>query len=110
MLVLALLVGSLFTCLTFVANAARRATTETEGNMHVVKALELLSEYSYSMVETNYFPIEYVEDGNGNLVYAITTTITEVSSPTLHKKVTIDYTWREGGVERHTRYYYVKPE
>ncbi len=110
MLVLALLVGSLFTCLTFVSNAARRATTETEGNMRAIKTLELLSDYSYSMVETNYFPTEYVKDNLGNLVYAITTTITEVSSPTIHKKVTIDYTWCEGGVERHSRYYYVKPD
>ena len=110
MLILAIVVGGLFTCLMFVAGSARRSATETEGNMHAIKALELLSEYPYDMIITNYFPTEYVEDTYGYLIYAITTTITEVHAPTLHKTVTIDYTWREGGVARYTKYYFVKPE
>ena len=109
-LILAIFVGGLFTCLTFVASSARRATTETEGNMRAVKKLELLSEYPYGMVSTNFFPVEYVEDAYGNLVYAITTTVSTVAFPTPHKNVIIDYTWREGKVDRHTRYYFVKPE
>ena len=110
MLMLAIFVGGLFTCLSFVASTARRATTETEGNMRAIKKLELLSEYPYGMVITNFFPVEYVEDVAGNFVYAITTTISTVAVPTPHKKVTIDYTWCEGKVNRHTRYYFVKPE
>ena len=110
MLILGILVGALFTCLTFVGKSARNATNEAEGNMKVVKALELIYDYPYNMITTNYFPTIYLDDSNGELVYAITTTVTEASIPTVHKKITIDYTWREGGIDRHTRYYFVKPE
>jgi len=109
LLVLAIMIAGLFACLSFIAGSAQRATYETEGNMRVVKALELLEQYPYNMVTTDYFPIEYVTD-NGELVYAITTTISEVTSPTIHKKITIDYTWKDGGITRHTRYYSIKPE
>ncbi len=109
LLVLAIMIAGLFACLTFIAGSAQRATYETQGNMRVIKTLELLEQYPYNMVTTNYFPIEYVTD-NGELVYAITTTIVEVSSPTIHKNITIDHTWKDGGIQRHTRYYSIKPE
>jgi len=94
----------------FVASSARRATTETEGNMRAIKKLELLSEYPYGMVTTNFFPVERVEDSEGNLVYEIITTISADTVPTHHKKVTIDYTWCEGAINRQIRYYFIKPE
>ncbi len=109
LLVLAIMIAGLFACLSFIAGSAQRATYETEGNMRVVKTLELIEQYPYNMVTTNYFPIEHVTD-NGELVYAITTTIAEVTSPTIHKNITVDYTWKEGGITRHSRYYSIKPE
>jgi len=109
LLVLAIMIAGLFACLTFIAGSAQRATYETQGNMRVVKTLELLEQYPYNMVTTDYFPIEYVTD-NGELAYAITTTIAEVTSPTIHKNITIDYTWKDGGITRHSRYYSIKPE
>jgi len=110
MLVLAILVSVLYAGLIFVTGTAKRSTNETVGNMRVVKTLELISNYSYDMTSTNYFPVEYITDNNGDLVYAITTTMSEVSSPSVHKNITVDYTWKEGGIQRHTRYYFVKPE
>jgi len=110
MLVLAILVSILYAGLIFVTGTAKRSTNETVGNMRVVKTLELISNYSYDMTSTNYFPVEYITDNNGDLVYAITTTMSEVSSPSVHKNITVDYTWKEGGIQRHTRYYFVKPE
>ena len=109
LLVLAIMITGLFACLSFIAGSAQRATYETEGNMRVVKALELIEQYPYNMVTVGYFPVECVTD-NGDLVYAITTTITEVTSPTIHKNITIDYTWKDGGITRHSRYYSIKPE
>ena len=110
LLVLAILTIGLFTSLSFVSGSAQRAKKETEGNMRVVKIIELINQYPYKMVVTNYFPVEYVTDNSGTLIYALTTTISEVSSPTLHKNIWIDHTWREGDVQKHKRYYYVKPE
>ena len=109
LLILAIMIAVLFACLSFIAGSAQRATYETQGNMRVVKTLELLEQYPYNMVTTEYFPVECVTD-NGNLVYAITTTIAEVTSPTIHKNIIIDYTWKDGGITRHSRYYSVKPE
>ena len=110
LLVLAIMITGLFACLSFVAGTAKRATSETEGNMRAVKTLELVEQYPYNMVITNYFPIQYVTGSNGELVYALTTTITEASSPSIHKNITVDYTWKEGGITRHTRYYSIKTE
>jgi len=109
MLVLAIMISGLFTCLSFISGSARRATYETEGNMRVVKTLELLNQYPYEMITTDYFPIETLT-ANGVLAYAITTTITSVTLPTTHKNITVDYTWKDGGIMRHSRYYYIKPE
>ena len=100
----------LFACLSFVAGSAQRATFETEGNMRVVKVFELIEQYPYSMVTAGYFPIEYITGNDGSLVYAMTTSIVEVTSPTVHKNITVDYTWKEGGIRRHTRYYSIKPQ
>jgi len=110
LLVLTVMIIVLFACLTFIAGSAQRATSETEGNMRVVNVFELIEQYPYNMVTTNYFPTEYITDSDGSLVYAITTTIVEATSPTVHKNITVDYTWKEGGIQRHTRYYSIKPE
>jgi len=110
LLVLTIMIIGLFACLTFIAGSAQRATFETEGNMRVINVFELMEQYSYNMVTTNYFPIEYITGSDGSLVYAMTTSIVEVTSPTVHKNITIDYTWKEGGIQRHTRYFSIKPE
>lgn len=103
------MIAGLFACLSFITGSAQRATCETQGNMRVVKTLELIEQYPYNMVTAGYFPVECVT-ANGDLVYAITTTIAEVTSPTIHKKITIDHTWKDGGIMRHSRYYSIKPE
>jgi len=110
LLVLAILVSGLFLCLTFSAGSAARAKEETAGNMRVIKTIEQIIHYPYEMVTTNYFPVEYVTGNDGSLVYALTTTITEVTLPTIHKNIIIDHTWKEDKVIKQKRYYYIKPK
>ena len=108
MLIFAILTTGFFAILSFSANTARRATNESEGNGNVVNELEKIASYPYINVTASKFSVQYITDVNGDLIYALTTTITEVSSPVYHKNIVIDYTWSDGKVDRHTRYYYVK--
>ena len=110
MLIVVISVSALYSALSFVSKTAKRSTEETEGNMQAIRVLELLSDASYDMTTTNNFPIEYLTDTEGELIYALTTSIYEVTSPDLHKQITLDYTWREGVLYRHTRYYLIKTD
>jgi len=110
MLIVVVSVTTIFTALSFVSSTAKRSSDETVGNMQAVRVLELITDASYDMVTSNNFPVEYVTDTEGELVYALTTSVYEVTSPDLHKQVTVDYTWREGTLQRHTRYHLLKSD
>lgn len=110
MLIVVISVTTIFTALSFVSRTAKRSSDETVGNMQAVRVLELITDASYDMVTSNNFPVEYVTDTEGELVYALTTSVYEVTSPDLHKQVIVDYTWREGTLQRHTRYYILKSD
>ena len=110
MLIVVISVITIFTTLSFVSRSAKRSSDETAGNMHAVRVLELITDSPYDMVTTNNFPVEYLVDTEGELIYALTTSVYEVTSPDLHKQITIDYTWCEGKLQRHTRYHILKSD
>ncbi len=110
MLIIVASVTTIYATLGFVSRTAKRSADEAAGNMQAVRVLELITDAPYNMVTTNNFPIEYEVDASGELVYALTTSVQEVTSPDLHKQVTIDYTWREDTLQRHTRYYILKSD
>ncbi len=110
MLIIVASVTTIYATLGFVSRTAKRSADEAAGNMQAVRVLELITDAPYNMVTTNNFPIEYEVDASGELVYALTTSVQEVTSPDLHKRVTIDYTWREDTLQRHTRYYILKSD
>jgi len=86
---------------------AKRASRETVAEQRAVQRLEELLLTPYEQITNGFFPIEYVTTTQGATValsFAMTTTVTELLSPVAYKRVSVDVTWRESGLNRSTRY------
>jgi len=108
---LGLCAAAIISALSFSHFTALRATRMTEALARATDVLEDIAAVPYTLVTTNTYPVKYVTLTNGSavtLVYAMTTTVTEVSSPLLHKRVYLDYTWRVGSSVQHKRFFALK--
>lgn len=108
---LGLTIVALVSALAWAHLATLRATRMSEAVARVTSVMEDIAAVPYALVNTNTYPVQYVTQTNGSMVileYTMTTTVVEVSTPLLHKRVFIDYTWRAGNSTRHQRFCAIK--
>ncbi len=110
-LILAISVISVIHGLTFGYGLAKKATRETLTSLRASQRLEEILLTPYDQITTARYPVEYVtttQKTDVALVWAMTTTVVEVTVPSRYKLVTVYCTWGEGGGRRHTSYAFVR--
>ncbi len=108
--ILALAVTGILQGLNMGLRLARRASCATTTNHRATKKLEEVMSQPYGSVPVGVV-VEYsaITQATGIVLdWAITTTVTEITSPVRYKNVTIDATWRKDGLQRHVQYWLMK--
>jgi hypothetical protein len=112
--VLALCVGGLFSGFNLGLKAAHKARRECEAEMRVVDVLEQLRAMPYALVTNGIVAPETVvvtQQVHGAAtavpIWAMTTTVTHVTTDGDYKEVRIDVTWAERSVVQHRSYYHI---
>jgi Tfp pilus assembly protein PilV len=113
-LILALCVGGIFTGLNMGLRAAQKARRECEAEMRVVDLIEQMRAMPYAQLTNGVFPAETVfatQQVHGVAtavpVWAMTTTVTRVTTDGDYVKVRIDVTWAERNVVRQQSFYHI---
>lgn len=108
---IALTILTLFSALQFAHFVTTRASQMNDAVTRVTHILEDIAAVPYALVTTNTYPVQLQTLTNGSsisLVYSMTTSVHEVSTPLLHKRVYIDYYWRVGNQTQYRRFFSVK--
>ncbi|NLF39140.1 hypothetical protein GX586_06830 [bacterium] len=109
--ILSITIIGLFQTLNFGYGVAVKAAEETTCEARCVRQLEDMDALSYEEVTQARFPPQCVVNTQGTetvVVWAMTTTVVEVMSPAMHKRININATWRKGAQQRSARYVFLK--